>query len=553
MQTSSYWQRFTTERLSRRRALQAGAAGLGATALVLAGCGGDEEEKGEGGVTPAAQETPQPGGKITFGLISDPGGLDEQELVTSYWVTSNFNGFLHFINLRTQEMMLHMADSFEQPDKTTYIWNLKPGIKFHNIEPTLGREVTADDCVYSFTRRRDDPAVQNDKQLLRDFAAGWEAVDKYTFRFRTKQPYRPVVDEIANSSYPIVPKEAVEKYGDLMSHPVGCGAYIMTEFRRSELVRMKRNPDYFMPGRPYTDEREWQIVLDSSTLLQMFKTGQHDYNGSNLDKLKVEEIQKDMDHVKVLKAPNFWRHTFLLRVDQPPFQDKRVWEAIDLIVDRQDLIDKMAFGEGVYTGPVAATLERYSLPQDELRSFYQVDLTKAKQLLSAAGFSDGLEFDAPLENVVDLSKCAEVVKEQLAKAGVTMNIQPVELAGYLARNLYGRDFQGTWYYNLQYVEPDRPLCQWYSKGQAGFSFSGYNNPAMDAWVEKERAEFDNDKRRQIVLDAQREMIKEHGPQINTYIPQGYVAFRDWVHGIEQTVNIGAWSYLGIDAWVTARP
>ena len=552
MQTPSYWQRFTTQRLSRRRALQAGATGLGATALVLAGCGGDEEEKDEGKETPVAQETPQPGGKIIFGLISDPGGLDEQVSVTNYWVTSQFNGFLFHINLRTQEMMLHMADSFEQPDNTTYIWNLKPGIKFHNIEPTFGREVTADDCAYSFTRRLEDAAVQNDKQLLRDFAAGWEAVDKYTFRLRTKQPYRPAIDELGNPSYPIVPKEAVEKYSDLMSHPVGCGAYILTEFIRSERVRMKRNPDYFMPGRPYTDEREWQIVLDNSTLLQMFKTGQHDYNGATLDKLKVEEIEQ-MDHVKVLKAPNFWRHAFLLRVDQPPFQDKRVCEAIDLIVDRQDLIDKMAFGEGVYTGPVPATLERYSLPQDELRSFYQVDLTKAKQLLSAAGFSDGLEFDAPVENVTDMSKCAEVVKEQLAKAGVNMKLQLVELAGYLARNLYGRDFQGTWYYNLPYVEPDRPLCQWYSKGQAGFSFSGYSNPAMDAWVEKERAEFDNDKRQQIILDAQREMIKEHGPQINTYIPQGWVAYRDWVHGIEKTVDIGAWAYLGIDAWVTARP
>jgi len=144
------------------------------------------------------------------------------------------------------------------------------------------------------------------------------------------------------------------------------------------------------------------------------------------------------------------------------------------------------------------------------------------------------------------------VKEQLAKAGVNMKLQLVELAGYLARNLYGRDFQGTWYYNLPYVEPDRPLCAYYSKGQAGFSFSGYSNPSIDAWIEKERAEFDNDKRQQIILDAQREMIKEHGPQINTYIPQGWVAYRDWVHGIEKTVDIGAWAYLGIDAWVTER-
>ena len=550
MQTSSYWQRFTTQRLSRRRALQAGATGLGATALVLAGCGGDEEAEDEDKGTPAAQETPQSGGKITFGLISDPGGLDEQEGVTNYWVTSQFNGFLFHINLRTQEMMLHMADRFEQPDNTTYIWTLKPGIKFHNVEPTFGREVTADDFAYSFTRRLEDAAVQNDKQLLRDFAAGWEAVDKYTFRLRTKQPYRPAIDELGNPSYPIVPNEAVEKYGDLMSHPVGCGAYILTEFIRSERVRMKRNPDYFMPGRPYMDEREWQIVLDNSTLLQMFETGQHDYNGVTLDKLKVEEIEQ-MDHVAVLKAPNFWRHTLLLRVDQPPFKDTRVWEAIDLIVDRQDLIDKMAFGEGVYTGPVPASLEQYSLPQDELRDFYKVDLTKAKQLLRPPASPTAWSSTA-VENVTDMQKCAEVVKEQLAKANVNMKLQLVELASYLAQNLYGRDFQGTMYYNLPYVEPDRPLCAYYSKGQAGFSFSGYSNPSIDAWIEKERAEFDNDKRQQIILDAQREMIKEHGPQINTYIPQGWVAYRDWVHGIEKTVDIGAWAYLGIDAWVTER-
>ena len=117
-----------------------------------------------------------------------------------------------------------------------------------------------------------------------------------------------------------------------------------------------------------------------------------------------------------------------------------------------------------------------------------------------------------------MQKFATVVKEQLAKVNINMNIIPKELGTYLAQNLYGRNFQGTMYYNLPYVEPDRPLCAYYSKGQAGFSFSGYSNPAIDAWIEKERAEFDNDTRRQIILDAQREMIKEHGPQINTYIP-----------------------------------
>jgi ABC-type transport system substrate-binding protein len=108
------------------------------------------------------------------------------------------------------------------------------------------------------------------------------------------------------------------------------------------------------------------------------------------------------------------------------------------------------------------------------------------------------------------------------------------------------------YYNLPYVEPDRPLTAYYSKGQAGFSFSGYSNPEIDAWVEKERAEFDFDARQQIILDAQRAMLKEHGPQINTYIPTAWAVFKDWVHGVEAARNVGAWGYLQIHDWVTPR-
>jgi peptide/nickel transport system substrate-binding protein len=547
---SEYWKRLSAKRISRRKALAGGAAGLGAGALALAGCGGggggsDQDNK------PIDEGTPQPGGTLIYGLNSDPGDLDEQEGVTNYWCSSQFNGFLFHIRTDSQEVLLNMADKFEQPDHTTYVWTLKPGIKFHNVDPVNGREATADDVVYSMTRRREDPVSQNDKQFLRDFTAGFEAVDPLTFKLTTKQPYRPAIDELGNPSYAIVPHEAVEKFGNLKSNPVGCGPYILTEFVRAQSVKMRKNPDYFMAGRPYLDGIEWEIILDASTCLQAFETGKHDYTTVALDKLKVERLQ-NLPHVVIRKAPNYWRHTFLMRVDQAPFTDQRVWEAVDLTVDRTDLIEKMAFGEGAYTGPVPASLTQYSLPQDELRDFYKVDIEKAKQLLSAAGFADGLNFDGYVQNVVDMQKFATVLKEQLAKSNINMNIIPKELGTFLAQNLYGRNFQGTMYYNLPYVEPDRPLCQWYNKGQAGYSFSGYSNPAMDAWVEKERAEFDFDARQQIILDAQREMIKEHGPQINTYIPTAWIAFKDWVHGIDGLIGAGAWSYLNIDNWLTAK-
>ncbi len=132
---SEYWERLSAKRISRRKALAGGAAGLGAGALALAGCGGgggsDQEDK------PIVEGTPQPGGTLIYGLNSDPGDLDEQEGVTNYWCSSQFNGFLFHIRTDTQEVLLNMADKFEQPDHTTYVWTLKPSLSIDGVPDGL--------------------------------------------------------------------------------------------------------------------------------------------------------------------------------------------------------------------------------------------------------------------------------------------------------------------------------------------------------------------------------------------------------------------------------
>jgi len=545
MSTSDYWKRLSGQRLSRRRVLAAGAAGVGATALGLAGCGGGEDEDGE---TPTVGGTPQYGGGVTTGITADPGGLDPQICITCYWIAAQFHGYLYNVSIADQSIMLQMASGYEHVDDVTYVWNLRPGIKFHDVDPTFGREVIADDIVYSMTRRRDDPAVLNDKQLLRDYTASFDAPDQYSFRLVTNRPYSPAYDELGNTSYAIVPKEAVEKYGDLQQHAIGCGAFLLDEFVKSERVKMRRNPNFYMEGRPYLDTRQWLIIPDMSTIMQAFRTGQHDIYGSSLDKLKADEL-KGIKGMVVRDTPNLVQKSLNFNVEKPPFNDKRVWNAIDLAINRQDLIDKMAFGAGKVAGPIAPDLEYWALPQEELRDFYKLDLVGAKQLLAAAGYPDGFEVDLPVMTVVDMPRLGEVIKEQLAKIDVTCNLQPKELGSFIAQ-VYGRNFEMALFYNLGYVEPDRPLCQWFSKGQSGASLTGYNNPEMDDWIWKERSEFDIEKRRQIVLDAQRAMMREHGPVINTFTGQGYMAHWDWVGGTDDYARVfSQWGYLGVDLWV----
>lgn len=569
MERPNYWQRLSRQRLSRRRALTAGAAGLGAGALVLAGCGGGDEEEAPGEGTPAAdgapdtsmtpvadEGTPQRGGHLVTGTGDAFPGLDPSLCVTCLGVGDNFHGYLYSVDHRDYSYDAQMAESMEQPDDLTYIWKLRPGIKFHNVDPTWGREVTAEDIVYSHTRRRDEPTSQADKQLLRDFTDHFEATDDYTFRLVTTRPYVPAIEELGNPTYPIVPREAVEKWGDLMQHPVGCGAYMLDEFVVGDRTKMVRNPDFYMEGLPYIDSREIQLIPDEGTITQAFETKRHDiYSGQEPNPLKVERWRQ-IDGIVVRKYWNFYRRTFMLKVDRPPFDDIRVRKAIDRALDRQDFMDKMWFGEGKIAGPIVPDLEPFALPQDEVDAFYKLDLTEAKQLLAAAGYENGLDVELKVMNIADLSKYAEVAKEHLAKVGINLNLKLQDFGVHLAQTLYPGNFEITIYYNLPYNEPDRPLCQWFSKGQAGTSFSGYNNPVADEWIWKERSEFDFEKRLEIIHDAQRFFMTEHGPQISTHTDQGYVAFWNWHHGWdshrEGNRGRGGFTGLGITDWLTER-
>jgi len=565
MRTSSCWHGLSQKRLSRRRALKAGGVGLGAAALALAGCGGGEEEAGTPGAgkTPAGEdsfltptggeETPVYGGHMVTSTSTVFAGLDLQVNV-DWFGSAWFHGYMFGIDHRKEEEAIDFeaADSYERIDELTHVWKLKQGIKFQNVDPMFGRELVADDVVYSTTRRRDNPAGQSDKQFLRDLTDHFEATDKYTFRLATKAPYAAILDEFGDASYPIVPREAVEKWGDLQQHGVGFGAYIMEEFVRGERLKVVKNPDFYMEGRPYVDSIELLVIPDDSTIAKAFETGQTvSYGGSQPNRPKVDRW-KNIKGIRVRGGNNYWHRTFMLKTAKPPFDDVRVREAVDLAIDRQDIIDKMAFGYGKVSGPIVPDMVRYALPQEELREFYKVDIAKAKQLLSAAGYENGLDVELKVESVADLSKLAQIVAQHLGKTGINCKLTLQELGIFLAQTMYAGNFEMMCYYNLPYEHPDRPLLQWHSKGQAGISFSGYNNPEADEWIRKERSEFDPEKRRQIILDAQRFFINEHGPQISTETDTGYGASWDYIHGVDENINRGQFLLLGVHNWLTEK-
>jgi peptide/nickel transport system substrate-binding protein len=158
------------------------------------------------------------------------------------------------VNPGTFTVEPHLAERWEQPDDTTYIFHLRQGVKWHNKPPVNGRELVAEDVKFTFDRFLTEPG--NAARYVLEPVDRVEVVDRYTVKFLLKEPFVWLVNMLANPlSMWIIAPEVVEKYGDLKKaeHAIGTGPFLLERYEPNVKTVFKRNPDYFLRGQPYVD------------------------------------------------------------------------------------------------------------------------------------------------------------------------------------------------------------------------------------------------------------------------------------------------------------
>ena len=562
MEDSNYWTRLNRRRISRRALLSAGATtALGAAAAAVVGCGGGGNGSNGGGGGdngPAQTSAPQvygppvPGGTIIGGRLLNVLGIDPHIDLTGLDIDMRLYSYLYSWKPFDEKAIFNnyaLGVEMPSPDQTEFIFSLRPGVKIQpqDDNPAKGEELTSTDVKESWVRRgtaitapdkrfplRISGTASPDANALR---AALQTPDPNTFSFKMSSPFVPAFREMSNATWAIVPAKVIEKYGSsftfggLGQKAWGSGPFMLNEFRGTERIILKKHPDYFLSPRPWVDEIRYIIITEPQSLLAAFDSGQHDINGALMNKAQAEERMKKKDLI-VVKAPTRFYPVIHFKI-RPPFDDIRVREALDLGIDRDEIIDLIWDGEGNYNGPVQWLLARFSLPQDELRAAMPYDPQKARQLLTAAGYDNGIKAKMKIPRVPGapfIADLASLLKDQLGKVGIKLLLDEVELGTFIANVILPGNFDLAFFPNLPYDEPDRPLSFYHTRGVTGVgNWNNYTNPDIDKLIDAQSVDFNEESRIKTILEVQRMILKEHGPQITMPGGNFYAARHNYVY------------------------
>src|SRR5881409_1495429 len=294
---------------------------------------------------PASPKPPKRGGTLTRASAWDPPVLDPR-------LTQSI-GLFQFVGHTSSRLVRYafpeeatgvtdptlkgdLAESWQSsPDYRTWTFKLRQGVKWHNVAPLNGRELTAADVKYCFEAYGKE-GVQS--FTFREIE-GMETPDKHTLRVHLHTPNVLFPQNVAESVTVIFPREVLEEDGDLKKRLIGTGPYILREHTRKVRVVLQRNPDYFDKGRPYIDEYVILSTPDDATRVAAFRTGQSDviWRASVSD---AEAIRKSNPAVLAQSFHNTLAPFGLaLAQDKPPYNDVRVRRAISMAIDRQKQVD----------------------------------------------------------------------------------------------------------------------------------------------------------------------------------------------------------------------
>lgn len=507
---------------------------------VLAGCGGGTSSTPAPAETGAAEATGEPAAVeqvLKYGTDTWPAGFDPHT-ISAIAATRVFNQVYETLIDFNPDMTFKgvLAESWENPDDVTYVFHLRQGVKFHN-----GREMTADDVVYSFQRvlgQTDygDIGALGSSASYYGGIASIEATDDYTVTMTLSEPNAAFMANLTSSYGAIVCKEVVEANdGSLSAIDTMCGTgpFMYQDSVVDNYITLVKNPDYWEEGAPKLDGITYYLLADESARLAALRTG--DINLCSLSALNLSEVEGD-ESIKVLSYQSN-NYTYLgFNLSSEKLQDVRVRQAMSMAVDRDAIIDYVYNGEATVSTFVAPAMGHWVWDAPAESPLYTQDIDAAKALMEEAGYSDSNRLTIKMAaGLLDsIRDTAVILQQQLKEIYIDVEITNLESGEYV--DVWGKmntpeaGYDAMCGQNGSGTDPNRAVSFFFST-TGGANVWGYSNAEVDELCAQGVATTDEAEREAAYIEAQKIVIDE-SPNLFFASPMEYFFVGAGVEGFE---------------------
>lgn len=403
--------------------------------------GGGDDDKGpapDGDKAPAPVEDSRMGGVLVFARSGDSVGLDparETDGESFYASHQVFDTLVEF-KTGTTEVVPALATSWDvAPDGLTYTFYLRKGIKFHD-----GTAFNADAVVFSYMRQLDEnneyyeygPWKYWGYMDMSNIVSAITAIDDYTVEFELLKVEAPFIANLAMDFAAIVSPTAYKADPEgFASNPVGTGPFKFVSWTKDSDIVLEKNEDYWEPV--YLDRLILKVIPDATARWLALQKGEVDL----IDFPAADDFpaMRENPDIQLIQQPGLNVGYLALNTEKKPYDDKRVRQAMNYAINRDEIIDAVYGNAGQPAkNPIPPTMWSYN---DDITP-YPYDVDKAKALLAEAGYSDGFKTEIWAMPVArpynpDARKIAEIMQAQLAKINVEVEIISYEWGTYLDR------------------------------------------------------------------------------------------------------------------------
>ena len=446
--------------------------------------------------------------------------LEESTITVATPFSGVYNNLVKFnpsvVHESIESIVPDLAESWSWDDTNTKLtFKLHQGVKWHDGTPFTAKDVQ---CTWRMLIgkgdgktefRRNPRAVWYSK--LQDVTTNGD----YEATFNLSAPQPSLLVLLASVFSPVYPCHVPQ--AAMRTKPIGTGPFKLAEFRRGDMIRLTRNPDYWKKDLPYLDEVTFKTIENRATRILAFSTGEFDITfPSDITIPLMKDVKNQAPQAICEVVPTGTLTSLLINRNAPPFDNPDLRKAAALALDRASMNTILLEGKGLIGGAMLPKpVGEWGMPPDVLASLpgYGSDLAKniadAQALMKKAGYSESnpLKVKVQTRNLATYRDPAVLIIDQLKRIYIEGELDVLDTTQWYAR-LARKDYviaaNGM---GVSVDDPDGNIVENYACGSER-NYTQYCNADVEKLLAAQSSEMDRNKRKKIVWDIERILAED---------------------------------------------